>query len=304
MNATLQRLLADGPLLARLAAHRARRLATEPASRRAGHAWIVASLDRPLQLDAFLRSVAAQVRNPPPIAVLHRASDARFAAAYSAVLRRHAGLRLESLPETSFRADLLAWLARPGAGRVCVFVDDLLFRAPFDPAELDAVDPLRTLFSLRLGENITWCQPLQVAEPVPAFRPAPRPDWRAWRWSDGVYDWRFATALDGAVFDRRELLLAARNVHFRAPNSLETGLLRIVRHFRRGGLCFAHPRLVNLPLNRVQSDGGDFRNLGISPRALLEAWESGLEMDLSGIDALPVSSCFAEHAPRLVPRRP
>lgn len=302
----VRRLRADGPLLLWMACARWRRLAVEPVAARRGMAWLVASFDRPLQLDALLRSMAREVRGVPPVTVLCRSSTPRFRAAYEEVGARHAGagLPLRLRHETAFRADLLAWLEETEAGRVAVFVDDLVFRAPLAAADVETVDPLRVVFSLRLGEDVRWCQPMGVAEEPPRFRPAPRPDWRAWRWREGRFDWAFACALDGAILDRRELLAIARRLPFRAPNTLEEALQRVLPHFQRRGLCYARPRVVNLPLNRVQTDGGAFPHLGLGTVELLEAWERGLEMDLAGIAGLPVTSCFAEHAPRLVPRAP
>lgn len=277
------------PLLARLAMHRRLRLLFEPREGRAGFLLLVFSKDRALQVDALLRSLSERTTGVPRVALLWRASHERHAAAYRQVIERarERGLSLEAVEERSFRADLLRVLAARGEGRVVFLVDDLLFRRRVHWAELAEVDPLKSVFSLRLGRGVTYCQPQQREQRTPPWLPPPRAGWLRWRWEDGELDWRFATALDGTVFDRREVLQVLERIPFKAPNSLEWALGQYARHFRRDGLCYELPRLVNLPLNGVQAEGFSFPHGGGDPEELLRAWEKRLELDLTVADSFP-----------------
>jgi hypothetical protein len=299
---TLHRKLA---VLAALALHRAARLAFEPASLRSGVLQIVFSKDRAFQLDALLRSESRRVEEPARTIVLHASEDAAHVRAYEEVLgrARAAGRRIEMIRETSFRRDLLETLGTAAEGRVVLLVDDLLWRHSHDWRPLALADPLRWMVSLRLGPRVTFCQPLGMEQRVPTLIPSPFAGWLTWPWSEGEADWRFATALDGAVFDRRELFYALKRIDFRAPNSLEWALGQYARHFRRRGLCAEQPRLVNLPLNGVQTESFSFPHGGGDPGELLEAWKAGWQMDLSVLDEFPGDRTHAPLPVRLE-RRP
>lgn len=107
-------------------------------------------------------------------------------------------------------------------------------------------------------------------------------------------------SVDGNVFDRKEILAILKRVSFKAPNSLEKALgpYRFLYRFRRG-LCREQPTLVNLALNGVQTEGFNFPHGECSAQELLQAWQSGMMLDLEAVEKMVSNSCHSTMVPPL-----
>ena len=125
---------------------------------------IVFSKDRPMQLDACLRSIERFARYGGPVAVLYAASTPDFAEAYRMVAAR---AKAEFVSQSQdFRRDVLE-LVDAGREHTVFHTDDDVFYRQVTPIPLPA-DHV-ACFSLRLGQNTTYAYPVGRRQAVPDF---------------------------------------------------------------------------------------------------------------------------------------
>lgn len=265
---------------------------------------IVFSKDRPLQLHALLTSYLHHCRPAPHLDVLYIASTPGYEQAYQELAQTCAGAPICLHREQGFAADVRRLLGAHDAQGVFFLVDDIVFLRPVDFAVLSAWPLGPYMPSLRLAPQITWNWLWDRPVQVPPLRLLDaRGGLHTWRYADavGMMDWNFPVSLDGDVFVRAELEEMIRHVGFVAPNSFEHALTVYLSTLRRrSGLCFDQPRLVNLPLNRVQKEIAN-RAGEVAPELLLEHWQRGLMLDVAALYDAPTTSV---HAPLPVAFRP
>jgi hypothetical protein len=257
--------------------------------------WFVLSKDRPLQLDALLRSMLEMVSEVYPCIVFYKSSNDQYSRAYAEVFERHKHMQLSSILEQSFRADVFRIINESHCERVAFLVDDQVFVAPVDMQKILTLDPNFATYSLRLGKRITYCQPLGTMTGNPPFLQLDGlpSDWLAWRWESGVGDWRGANCLDGNVLSRKMISKALDHplgASIRGPQTLEMSLngSGIVT---KVGICSLEPQIVNLAINRVSEEAYLYPHGTLQADKLLEAWQSGYQLSLTKIRALATDSC-------------
>src|ERR1700761_8690404 len=92
--------------------------------------WLVLSKDRPLQLDALLRSMQAMGGGAVPCVVLYKTSSDRYRTAYADVFERHKDMHLETILEQNFKSDVINITRTKPYKRVAFLVDDQVFIEP------------------------------------------------------------------------------------------------------------------------------------------------------------------------------
>lgn len=226
---------------------------------------IVFSKDRALQLDAFLRSYADNVRPSGNVHVLYRASSPRHEAAYEALFQSYSWVRAVQQSE-SFKADVLD-LLRGSETNVIFFVDDQVFLRAWSVMETSGL-------SLRLGTNLTRDYVSNDAmQPLPTFAHE-GVGLLSWCWGDGALAWGYPLSLDGHVFDLAEFRSLVEQTLFYSPNTLEAHLQRFAPEFRkRRGLCYTVSKVVNVPWNMVQTDWHTRHAEGNGAEEMLKHWE-------------------------------
>ncbi len=205
---------------------------------------VVFSLDRAMQLDAFLTSVRVHVGGLyDPLTVLFRASTRRFAEAYSILRREHRGV--EWIEERDFRENLLA-LVEP-RGMIVFHTDDDIFFARVEPFELLHEE---VCFSLRLGLNIGYSYSLDVPERLRC--PSVRHDRVSWDWrAQAVGSFSYPLALNGHVLRADETRLLIEKIEFSDPNDLESQLNVQSETARSRMASFTSSCVVSVPANIV-----------------------------------------------------
>ena len=262
---------------------------------------IVFSRDRACQLYALLESFHAKTVGNVPLHVLFKASSARHLKAYEEVRADFADKPVTWINETDFREDLLKIFKHINSYRVFFLVDDIVVTREMDFERLRPFPPGQCVVSFRLGENITrhHQQPL----PSPALRPS-RIDahFREWSWAEGELNWGYPLSVDGHLFATYEIRAMAKELGFSAPNSFEKALQMFRPVFaRRLGICFRESRLVNLPLNMVQTERKNYHG-DVQPEFLLEQWEAGRKIAVEDFFEWTNQSLHQEHPLRFVPR--
>jgi hypothetical protein len=250
---------------------------------------VVFSKDRAMQLDACLRSIMRYAPYDGPILVIYKASSEQFAQAYRS-LDSTDGVRL--VPESeSFHRDAVQAID-PGHNYTVFHTDDdVFFRAP--PAAPLLPDGCAA-FSLRLGENTTYCYSLNRTQAVPPT--VGEGLFIAWDWTRAQGDFAYPLSLDGHILATPLLLKILARMRFSNPNELEREL-----NFRRHlapplMLAFRKSCLVSLPANVVSEthrnrSGEHPEN---SPEALNARFLAGERIDLDAMDFSDVQAAHQE----------
>ncbi len=229
-----------------------------------------------------------------PLQVIHVATTAAHARAYEEVARLTWDARVSFVtqpPGTVLQPLLDTLLASIATRRVFFLVDDIVFTEPVDLALLGRMATPACVPSLRLGRNLSWSYTTAKVQPLPRFREVTvsgsagaRTRLLAWRWIAGELDWGYPLSLDGNIFQTNEIRGLMKGIAYTSPNTLEAELQRYRRLFSlRWGVCFPKSRLVNLPINRVQSDVPNIHG-DIHQDDLLALWETGVMMDTSRLE--------------------
>ncbi len=265
---------------------------------------VIFSKDRPLQLDALLRSFALHCADAAqtPLRVLYACSDAAQEKAYADLARTHAHVKF--VRESDFRADLLDIV--DGARAVMFLVDDTLFVQPFSVAaalaELDR-HPDALGFSLRLGHNTTYCYPLDRPQRTPAFE-KPAAGVLKFQWTSGEHDFAYPLEVSSSIYRAEDIGPLLAWLPFRHPNSLEGALApqaQLYRDARPSLLCFERSVAFAAPINRVQSTHANraAADDARSPSALLRAFQQGQRIDVAAYAGFVPSACHQEIPVRL-----
>jgi hypothetical protein len=269
--------------------------------RRSAVSMLLFSKDRPLQLDALLRSIHAQVRGDYLIMVLWKASDERYASAYQKVLKHHAKMLHCAVRESSFREDLIGMLKGLQVPRIMFLVDDILFVRPFDLQWLRAVDLWKSVPSLRLHPGVSYCQPISKPVLPPALETIDGSPWLKFSWQESHGDWNMPVALDGHVFNRTEILAITQACAFSAPNSMEQAFAAYRFWFRnRQGLCLNTPSILNFAFNRVQSENTNFPCGDVTAESFLSRFEDGWTLDIATLSSTSTNACHVLVEPRFI----
>jgi hypothetical protein len=262
-------------------------------------AGVVFSRDRPLQLEALLRSFLLHCcdREAVQLRVLYAATSARHVALYEALAEEYPSVTF--VRERDFRGDFLAALG--DVPYVLLLVDDTLFVADFSLTEVTTALEERSEalgFSLRLGRNTTYVYTLDRPQPMPPFAET----------SPGVLelDWRAATFAFGyplevssSLYRAGDLRPIVERLAFTNPNTLEVELDRAARAdstLRGRLLCFERSVAFSAPLNVVQQvfPNRASGRVEYTAEALADAFAAGDRIDVTAYAGLVPDACHVE----------
>ena len=229
-----------------------------------GIACMVFTKDRPLQLDAFLRS-AEKYAPYASMEVNRCTTPALFEEQTRTFLAKH--------ERVVFHTD-----------------DDVFFR------EAPTYEPVngfgqRVPLSFRLGLNTTFQHPTQREQALPEWSDY---GWMAWKWREADGDFGYPLTLNATVYESRHLL-PLMQFHFDNPTSLEAQLAAKAEWFECEWMTAPlHSCCVSIPYNRVTT--GSQNPISDDPRwtapALKELWDAGYRLD---IDKLDFSNVIGAH---------
>lgn len=263
------------------------------AGRSTAHAihFIIFSKDRPLQLDGYLRSFrrAFAARGDLGVSVLYAAGSDDYRAAYDRVAAIHPWATF--VRQASFFDDLRSLF--DASPFTCFGCDDVVFTGAVDVDR--ALEVMRRdavfAFSFRLGRNITRSM---------FHGPTTQPPFD--EWGGGVLAWDlhrshahgdfgYAWELNGTVYPTDVARRVADDVRPASPNLLEAagGGRWSSKTGRHVMACFHASKLVVPTVNVVQTDFANPVLAGrpIGTRFLLDAWESGLRLDVGRYESAP-----------------
>lgn len=259
---------------------------------------IVFSKDRPLQLDATLRSLALHCSDPEKlrITVLYASSSPTREGLYQQLRLEHPGAEFRR--ERQFRRDVLELISN--APFVAFVVDDAMFVREFSVQTI--VDELQSDdraigFSLRLGTNTTYCYPLDAGQELPEFTPR-RPGVLAFAWPGASYDFGYPFDLSSSVYRTADVAPLLQS-EFKNPNKMEELLAAAADaagQLHPLLLCCERSAAFCVPANLVQTEMKN--RAGTRPdestAALATAYERGSRIDIGQYDDFPNNACHQD----------
>ena len=267
---------------------------------------IIFSYDRPLQLFALLESIERYITNLGETHVIYRASDDRYDHAYQKVFKQFSWtlpIKQGANPQSDFKRLLMKSFHATSNEYILFAVDDIIVQDHIDCAQcIDALHKSSAYgFYLRLGKNTTYCYMLNKTQRIPPLREIVS-DIYAWTFSDAHHDWAYPNTVDMTIYRKRDIEDALSSLEYQTPNRCEGAWSIIAKQvMHKKGLCFAHSKIVNLPLNRVQRDFVQNRNENsISTMELLELFERGFKMDIDPLHTINNISCHMAYTPTFI----
>jgi hypothetical protein len=273
-----------------------------------GLVGVVFSRDRALQLYTLLHSYYAKVKEPAPLYVVYRASTSEHLKSYDELITdlKAGGLNVIFIKELEgFRSTLLKVLYKINTKNLFFLVDDDVFIRETDLTVAIQIDPLCTILSLRHSPHLRRSYTANAELISPKFINAKEGDGLLkFAWFEQSLEWSDPWSVDGQILSTAEVRVLASISNFKAPNSFEQAL----KYFNslcksRYGLCFDESKIVNLPINRVQTEWSN-RSGDISANYLLKCWNDGLMLDVRSLEKHIPLSPHEEHALGFVKRTP
>lgn len=255
---------------------------------------VIFSMDRPMQLHLLLRSIFEQIDMPIFIFVIYKASNIRYYEAYKWLIKRYGTcVTFIKQEENNFKELLIQSLSFIMTDKMIFLVDDNVIINPIIISCVLEHDASQYVLSLRLGKCLNKCYTMQKPQSVPSLIKYNN-DLFLWHWNIGEHDWRYPLSVDGHIFNTQEIKDIIKSIEFKAPNSLEGAMQIYNKQFlNRNGLCFEFPKLVNIPINKVQTENNNICG-SVHQDYLLDKWEQSYEIDTTNIYGMRPESAHQE----------
>lgn len=245
------------------------------------------SKDRAAQLELLLRSMKKYFKewNNYSINVLYTHSDESYKKGYDLTFKKHP--EFNYIKESSFKNDLLKSID-PNKQFTTFFVDDNIFKEPFSINDdefkiFNDSDEILCL-SLRLHPNLTYCYPARVVMTKPG---------------ENIFDWRgkkgdfgYPMSLDGHIFRTKDIISKLKEINYRNPNSLESGLASNPIH-KPLMIMYDKSIIINNPVNKVQNFNQNVHG-NISADHINKQYLNGRIISLKNIEGINNISCHQE----------
>jgi hypothetical protein len=267
---------------------------------------VVFSYDRPLQLYAFLESADSYLTGVSTVSVIYRATDKEYAQGYAKVKKQFPDvtfLRQSSQPYQDFKPLVMKASFESPASYIMYGVDDIVVTDHVDlyqvVSHLEATKAYG--FYLRLGTHIDECYMLQKQQRIPPLKPVGDGVY-AWTFAQAEGDWAYPNTQDMTVYRKKDIEQTYKRLPFISPNSCE-GQWSSCADMSKQGLCFASAKIVNIPMNLVQTIYPNNRNMALfSAQDLLAKFNEGLKMDIRPLYKSHFKSVHVEYVPTFVQR--
>ena len=241
---------------------------------------MIFSRNRALQLNALLETLGEYSIGDAQVTVLYHYDEGHLDSLNEV---------MESYPfhsyweQDDFETQVKEFL-HEASTHVMFLVDDIIVKAHVDFDFISNAleqNPALLTFSLRLGLHLDYCYPLQSSQPLPGGSVYP-PGIFVWEWPPAKMDWQYPLSVDGHVFRKEQLSAWVDPLKFDKPNRFEEVMQTIPRTNSVPGLCicYAHSKIMNMPLNRVQDEYVN-NCADIEADYLLQRWAQGDKLDAS-----------------------
>ena len=269
-------------------------------SLRPGLTGVIFSRDRALQLHSLLTSYFELVINPASLKIIYMTSNQEHSDSYEQVKDHFlaSDIEVEFIEEAKggFKTTLEKVLDFVATKNIFFLVDDIVFINEVDLTYASTVNPRDAILSLRHSPYLSYSYTKNQAQVPPVFRENIEfPAGLEFNWFEQGCEWSYPWSVDGHVLSTAEVRVIAKVSDFKAPNSFETALnLFNSLCENRKGLCYRESKILNLPINRVQSE---YKNISgdVSPNDLLIEWKNGMMLRTDAFKNHIPKSTHEEH---------
>ncbi len=269
---------------------------------------VIFSYDRPLQLYALLESVYRYVIDINSIAVIYRTSDDRYEQAFHEVaLQFPEVIFLQQQSIYDFKPLTIQAIENSTSDYIVFAVDDNIVK---DYTSLhECIDQLEQAdaygFYLKLGAHLDYCYTENAPQAVPPLTHINGTIF-SWDFEEGEKDWHYPNTVDMTLYRKKDLLDIFKLLDYRNPNLLEARWAGWwAQHGAPSnlGLCYADSKIVNIPLNKVQTAYVENRDMNLfTPQELLEMFENGYKMDIRPLYLMQNKAVHTEYEPTFISR--
>lgn len=244
---------------------------------------IIFSKDRPLQLYAFLESYEQKVREKGNLYILYKASDEKYAKAYTELKNIFHTPSFIFIAEEDFKQQLSDICSASQAKVLAFYVDDMVFTENISYADILQYNLFQYIPCLSRGKDFTYSQVLDKKLVLPGFEEAGHGFFSfRWDYTTEFNDWTYPLGVSAYFYYRSEIIAMLQSIDYKAPNSLETAMQVFKPYFScRKGLCMEKIACCCIPVNIVQTECYNPVTGYYTAEQLLEKWNEGLKIDIS-----------------------
>ncbi len=254
---------------------------------------VVFSYNRPMQLYALLESCEVYLANRASTTVLYRVSGPDYQAGYDLVQARFSDVKfiLQKNAPHDFKNLVHTYAFEQTSSPYIMFaVDDLFVKAPVDlQACVQSLEQFNAYtFSLRLSPNIKYCYILNKTMGIPRSVLI-MPEIYKHCFKDGKYDWAYPNCLDMNIYRKSDIYTNMMRGNWNNPNTLE-GVWAAGANLNQTGLYFSESKIVNIPINIVQTSWTLRAMNSYSTQELLTRFMQGQKIDIAPISSFQNNS--------------
>lgn len=273
--------------------------------------FIIFSFDRPLQLYALLESTACFVTGLQDIQVIYRSSDDQFEQGYQIVKQQFPYVQYHKQsdnPRADFKPLTLRALERCSTDYILFGVDDIVVKDYVDVADAIAAMQEHKAYGcyLRLSPAINYLYTWRRPQEVPNLKKVKQGYLWQFSQASAIADWGYPHTVDMTIYRKSDISSDLRSINAYNPNSLESQWSsRVDKARKKYGFCYETSKIVNLPLNLVQTShkgNQHMSNQELTPRSLLKTFLEGKKMDIWPLFQIQNRSCHMEYNPTFVHR--
>lgn len=247
---------------------------------------VIYSYNRPMQLYALLESIESHLYNCGTVTIIYKTNThSKFNEGYEIVKKRFQNCIF--IQQDSTKKDfkeLTIKALQSSINDYCLFaMDDNFVLNDIDLSEcIHALEKTKAHgFYLRLGKNITYSYNSKKSQAVPLLLPIEK-GICAWQFNHQRFDdWNYPNSLDMTIFKKSSIMRAFTAMDYHNPNSLEGAWYNPEYiDFNQVGLCYEASRIVNIPMNTVQSTCSN-PHMNVHPYQLLKKFLNGERLEYS-----------------------
>ncbi|MHB8931596.1 MAG: glycosyltransferase family 2 protein, partial [Melioribacteraceae bacterium] len=269
----------------------------------------VFSKDRPLQLDATLRSFILHCKDfsDHDVKVIYKTSSDHYQGLYDILIQEYSDkTNIEFKPEKDFKSDVLSTIL--SYEYVLWLVDDNIFVNDFSLKYLaDTFKEQNDVLglSLRLGKNTTYCYPLNKNQTLPQFTKISS-EILKYDWRSADLDFNYPLEVSSSIYRTSDMLTFLLKINFINPNSLEGEMAANSKYFAElypNLLCMEKSLTFCNPINKVQVEAIDNRTSELtdySAENLALKYEEGFRVDVDSYNGFMPNACHQEVELKLV----
>ena len=153
-------------------------------------------------------------------------------------------------------------------------------------------------FSLRLGQNTTYCYTLESDQSLPVFSKLDN-DVIMFKWIESEYDFSYPLEVSSSVYRTKQILPLLLRIMFANPNALEGGIANLSQEYMNKYpdlMCFETSVAFCNPVNIVQkvakNRAGTMSNYSVD--TLCQLFDSGKRIDVDAFNNFIPTGCHQE----------